>query len=132
MLRWSWTQKTAGMMDRVGRVSVSSAGWDIVAVGSDASERDERGLMRCPQCQKGMGSMAGLDGWSYAGRLEARLWDPQSLTRWSAAPHNCVPACLAKHGPLKATCSLLSRRPAGGFHASIETSASPEYVLDSV
>lgn len=62
MLRWSWAQKTAGMMDRVGRVSVSSAEWKIVAVGSDANERDERGLMRCPQCQKGMGSMAALDG----------------------------------------------------------------------
>lgn len=52
----------------------------------------------------------GIDGrarrWSYAGRLEARLWILTFCNR-CRAPRTCLPACLAKHGPWKATCSLL-------------------------
>lgn len=77
----------------------------------------------------------GIDGrarrWSYAGRLEVRLWDPYSLHRCRAAPRTCLPACLAKHRPLNAACSLLSWNPAGDFHALDAASVSPEFVLDS-
>lgn len=60
------------------------------AVGFDSNERDGGGLMRCPQCQKGMGSMVGLDG----GVMRAvSRFGFGILTHCTAAALHHPPAC---------------------------------------
>lgn len=78
----------------------------------------------------------GIDGrarrWSYAGRLEARLW---ILTQCTAAALHHTPACrlcLAKHRPLKTTCSLLSTEPCWVLPCfARDLSTRGDFVLDS-
>lgn len=78
----------------------------------------------------------GIDGrarrWSYAGRLEARLW---ILTQCTAAALHHTPACrlcLAKHRPLKTTCSLLSTEPCWVLPCFARDLSTPgDFVLDS-
>lgn len=79
----------------------------------------------------------GIDGrarrWSYAGRLEARLW---ILTQCTAAALHLAPACrlcLAKHRPWKRPAACCPRNPAGNSHAlSARDVRTPgDFVLDS-
>lgn len=68
---------------------------------------------------KGEGSMVGLDGgvMRAVSRFGFGILTHCTAAALHHAPRTRLPACLAKHRPLNATCSLLSWNPAGDFHA---------------
>lgn len=105
----------------LANLSVWSLEWRNAAAGSDAIEGDGRGLMRCPQCQKGMGSKVGLNVelvMRAVSRL-ARLWILTQCVHPPATAH--LLAGLAKPstdpwGRLLGTPMLWTRRlRAGGL-----------------